>query len=165
MAKESDITTIRVPKSVKEALKEVALEKEPMHLTIQRVIKENEHLEKSNAKNDELIEQYRFRNSYINKQMDNLRIKSEFLDGIMEHNYGTYNDYLNCYNRLNNVLCDDLSEDEMFNQLKDAYDDCVSEIGDDEMVTVINFAKFWCYDEFELLPKLEDYVAMEMQSD
>lgn len=165
MAKETDITSIRVPKSVKEALKEVALEKEPMHLTIQRIIKENENLEKANAKNDELIEQYRFRNSYINKQMDNLRIKSEFLDGIMEYNYGTYNDYLNCYNRLNNVLCDDLSEDEMFNQLKDAYNDCISEIGDDGMVTVINFAKFWCYDEFELLSKLEDYVAMEMQSD
>ena len=55
MAKESDISSIRIPKSVKDELKEVALEKEPMHLTIQRLIRENKHLKKENDRYDKLF--------------------------------------------------------------------------------------------------------------
>lgn len=48
MAKENDITSIRVPKTVKDELKKVALEKEPYHATIQRLIRENTDLRISN---------------------------------------------------------------------------------------------------------------------
>lgn len=152
LPKENEITSIRISKKIKDELKEVSLPQEPMGLTIQRLINENEDLKKSNERNDELLEFYKFKTS----NMDALSVKSEFLDAILENDFGTYNYYLNCYNRLNDVLCDDLSEDEMFNQLKDAYDDCINEIGDDGMETVLRFAKIYCYDEFALLPKLED---------
>lgn len=59
MAKESDITSIRIPKSVKYELKKVALEKEPFHVTIQRLIQENKCLKKSNERADELIKLYK----------------------------------------------------------------------------------------------------------
>lgn len=41
MAKETDVTSIRIPKSVKAELQDVALEKEPLHVTIQRLIQQN----------------------------------------------------------------------------------------------------------------------------
>ena len=46
MVKETNISSIRVPKSVKDKLDSVALEKEPYHATIQRLIRENEFLTK-----------------------------------------------------------------------------------------------------------------------
>ena len=42
------ITTIRIPKSVKDELKDVANDKEPYHATISRLIAENQELKKSN---------------------------------------------------------------------------------------------------------------------
>ena len=48
LAKESEITTIRIPKTVKDKLDKVALEKESYHVTIQRLIRENNHLKKEN---------------------------------------------------------------------------------------------------------------------
>ena len=59
MAKENDITSIRVPKNVKDELKKIALEKEPFHVTIQRLIKENQYLKKSNERADELLKLYK----------------------------------------------------------------------------------------------------------
>lgn len=59
MAKESDITSIRIPKSVKDELKDVAIEKEPYHVTIQRLIQENHYLKQSNERADELIALYK----------------------------------------------------------------------------------------------------------
>ena len=50
MTKESDITSIRIPKSVKLELGKVALDKESYHITIQRLIKENQQLKKSNER-------------------------------------------------------------------------------------------------------------------
>lgn len=70
MAKETDITSIRVPKSVKDELKEVALEKEPIHVTIQRLIKENTALRIANnmlQSNIEMMEQAKKRESFTNK--------------------------------------------------------------------------------------------------
>ena len=67
MAKESDITTIRIPKSVKDELKKLALEKEPMHVTIQRLIKENFELKTVNnmlQSNIKLMEQEKARESF-----------------------------------------------------------------------------------------------------
>lgn len=55
MAKESDITSIRIPKSVKAELEDVAFEKEPMHVTIQRLIRDNKHLKKENERYDNII--------------------------------------------------------------------------------------------------------------
>ena len=51
----SDITSIRITKILKQELQEVALDKEPMHLTIQRLINENQQLRKINEKNLELL--------------------------------------------------------------------------------------------------------------
>ena len=55
MAKESEITSIRIPKSVKDELDDVALEKESYHVTIQRLIRENKHLKKENERYDVLF--------------------------------------------------------------------------------------------------------------
>lgn len=41
------ITSIRIPKSVKDALNDVANDKEPYHATISRLIKENQELKQS----------------------------------------------------------------------------------------------------------------------
>jgi len=59
MTKENDITSIRVPKSVKEELGKVALAKESYHVTIQRLIQENQQLKKANERSDELISLYK----------------------------------------------------------------------------------------------------------
>ena len=55
----NDITSIRITKTVNQELQEVALEKEPMHLTIHRLIHENKQLKKINKKNEELLEFYK----------------------------------------------------------------------------------------------------------
>ena len=55
----SEITSIRITKTVKQELKEVALDKEPIHLTIQRLINENQQLKKINEKNEELLKLYK----------------------------------------------------------------------------------------------------------
>ena len=55
----SDITSIRITKILKQELQEVALDKEPMHLTIQRLINENQQLRKINEKNEELLKLYK----------------------------------------------------------------------------------------------------------
>ena len=70
MAKDNDITTIRIPKSVKAELKKLALEKEPMHVTIQRIIKENWELKMVNnmlQSNINLMKQEKARESFTNK--------------------------------------------------------------------------------------------------
>lgn len=70
MAKESDITSIRIPKSVKAELKKVALEKEPMHVTIQRLIRENADLRMANnmlQNNINFMEQEKARESFTAK--------------------------------------------------------------------------------------------------
>lgn len=59
MANEDEITSIRIPKSVKAELQSMALDKEPMHLTIQRLIQENRYLKQSNERADELIALYK----------------------------------------------------------------------------------------------------------
>lgn len=153
MAKEKDITTIRIPISVKAELDGVANDKEPYHATIQRLISENKQLKKADERNDALMEMYKF-------QMHDLRIKADFLDGVMEHDYedDVYNYYLKAYRRLDSALfCGfDASEDERYTQLKDAYADCVDELENQDLEKVLDFAKLWCYDEFGLLAKLED---------
>lgn len=58
MAKESDITSIRIPKSVKDALKDVATEKEPYHATISRLISENQQLKQVNENYVKMINMY-----------------------------------------------------------------------------------------------------------
>lgn len=70
MAKESDITTIRIPKSVKDELKDVANDKEPYHATISRLIKENTELKMVNnmlQSNIDLMEQQKAREQFTNK--------------------------------------------------------------------------------------------------
>lgn len=70
MAKENDITSIRIPKSVKDELKKVALEKEPMHVTIQRLIRENLDLRMANNMlqgNIALMEKQKAMDSFTNK--------------------------------------------------------------------------------------------------
>ncbi len=59
MAKETEITTIRIPKSVKDALSDVATEREPYHATISRLISENKQLKQINDNYAEMIEMYK----------------------------------------------------------------------------------------------------------
>lgn len=158
MANNSEITTIRIPRSLKDELKDMALPKEPMHLTIQRLIGENKQLKKADERNDALIEMYKFRTS----QIGDLSVQARFLNGVIENDFDNYNSFLDAYRRLNNALLDfDASEDERYQQLKDAYDVCLDEIGDEDIITVIDFAKLVCYDEFGLLAKLEDEMCGE----
>ena len=70
MAKETDITTIRIPRSVKAELDKVALPKESYHVTISRLIKENTELRMVNnmlQSNINLMEQQKARDSFTNK--------------------------------------------------------------------------------------------------
>lgn len=158
MANNSEITTIRIPRSLKDELKDMALPKEPMHLTIQRLISENQQLKKADERNDALIEMYKFRTS----QIGDLNVKSQFLNGVLENDFDNYNSFLDAYRRLSGVLLDvDAPKDELYQQLKDAYDVCLDEIGDEDIITVIDFVKVYCYDEFGLLAKLEDEMCGE----
>lgn len=65
----SDITSIRITKTVKKELQEVALDKEPMHLTIHRLINENRQLKKINKKNEELIRLYKEKALDLNNKL------------------------------------------------------------------------------------------------
>lgn len=70
MAKESEITTIRIPKSVKAELKDVALPKESYHATISRLIRENTDLRMANKmlqNNIKFMEQENERQSFANR--------------------------------------------------------------------------------------------------
>ena len=70
MAKETDITSIRIPKSVKDELNKVANDKEPYHATISRLIKENSELKMINnmlQSNIDLMEQRKAREQFTNK--------------------------------------------------------------------------------------------------
>lgn len=70
MAKESDMASIRVPKSVKDGLKKIALEKEPYHATIQRLIRENADLRIANnmlQNNIEMMEKEKAMQNFTNK--------------------------------------------------------------------------------------------------
>jgi hypothetical protein len=70
MAKETDITTIRIPRDVKAELDKVALPKESYHVTISRLIKENTELRMVNnmlQSNINLMEQQKARDSFTNK--------------------------------------------------------------------------------------------------
>lgn len=158
MASEST-TSIRISKAVRDEIKEVALPKESIQLTIQRLIAENKQLKKADERNDELIKMYRFRTA----QMDVLNIKSEFLDCVMDNHFGTYNHCIDSFNRLSEII---LSETPDYAELKDAFEVCASELGNDELRVVFNYLKV-CYaenfDEHGLLAKLED--EMEVLKD
>ena len=121
LPKESEITTIRVSKTVKDELKDVALEKESMHLTIQRLINENKQLKKTNKQNEDYIEILRDKTKDAQHFFDGL----EFLRNVtywyeMDSNY--------CYpliewKSIHDVLYDyDKSNDEKIIGLKDAFE-------------------------------------------
>lgn len=70
MAKDSDVTTIKIPRSVKSELDNVANDKEPYHATISRLIKENTELRMVNnllESKIESMEQAKARDSFTNK--------------------------------------------------------------------------------------------------
>jgi len=70
MAKDSGVTTIKIPKSVKAELDNVANDKEPYHATISRLINENFELRMVNKmlqSNINLMEQAKARDSFTNK--------------------------------------------------------------------------------------------------
>ena len=123
MAKESDITTIRIPKSVKDELNGVATEKEPYHATISRLISENKQLKKTNKYNEDYIEILRDRT----KDAQHFFVGLEFLRKTtyyyeMDSNY--------CYplmewQSIHDVLYDsNKTNDEKIIGLKDAFESC-----------------------------------------
>lgn len=81
MTTEKEITSIRVPKTLQKELKEIALDGEPYHITIKRILTENQNLKKQNETNDrqiamlENIRRNAFNdklNSFCNESKENL---------------------------------------------------------------------------------------------
>ena len=58
MPKENEITTIRISKTIKKELQNVALPQEPMGLTIQRLISENKQLKETNENYSKMINMF-----------------------------------------------------------------------------------------------------------
>ena len=90
MAKEDNITTIRVPKSVKDELQKVALPKESMHLTIQRILNEKQQLVSINEKNEDIIRLYKekelesINDALKGMLLDTILLKRDLANPIME---------------------------------------------------------------------------------
>lgn len=55
MTKEKEKTTITIPKTLKDELSEVAFDNEPYHVTIKRILTENENLKEMNKNKDKII--------------------------------------------------------------------------------------------------------------
>lgn len=72
MANENEITTIRIPKSLKNDLKEMAFDNEPYHITIKRILNENENLKELNENKDKQIAmQENIRRNEFNYKLEN----------------------------------------------------------------------------------------------
>ena len=88
MAKETDITTIRIPKSVKDALSDVATEREPYHATISRLINENKQLKQSvdsyNREKQSFVDTIEVLTNIVNNQDETLKSLDEILKRIDE---------------------------------------------------------------------------------
>ena len=72
MTKEKENTTITIPNSLKSELKEIALDGEPYHLTIKRILNENENLKELNENKDKQIAmQENIRRNEVNYKIKN----------------------------------------------------------------------------------------------
>ena len=77
MTKEKEITTIRIPKSLKDELKEMAFDNEPYHATIKRILNENENLKELNENKDKQIAmQENIRRNEFNYKLENFTNKN-----------------------------------------------------------------------------------------
>ena len=115
MAKESDITTIRIPKSVKDELKDVANDKEPYHATISRLVSENQQLKQSNELNVELLSLYRNKEKFSYNG-------NAFADKVIEdfiYGDGTYT--LQLYKSIDEIYFSNKSIDEKIKSLEDVF--------------------------------------------
>ena len=121
MVKDNNVTSIRIPRSVKDALNDVATEKEPYHATISRLISENQQLKKQNKHNEDYIEMLRDRT----RDAEHFFVGLEFLRKTtyyyeMDSNY--------CYpliewKSIHDVLYNfEKSNDEKIAGLKDAFE-------------------------------------------
>lgn len=143
MTKENDITSIRIPKSVKLELGNVALDKESYHITIQRLIKENQQLKKANERCDELIELYKG----INNGFDKI---SAFSKRVCE-------DYLNdshcltlsSYKEINKIISSENTFENKIVRLKDALNSDGDD-GDAFMCALDYYALYSSKDEIKL---------------
>ena len=116
MTKENDITSIRIPKSVKLELGKVALDKESYHITIQRLIKENQQLKKANERCDELIELYKGINNGFDKVSDFAKRTCE--EYLMDLNCPT----LSSYKEINIIVSSGNTSEYKIGKLKEAVD-------------------------------------------
>ena len=115
MAKESDITTIRIPKSVKDELNGVATEKEPYHATISRLISENQQLKQVNERNDELLNLYRDKQKHTYNG-------NHFADKVIEDFiYADSTCTLELYKSIDEIYFSDKSIDEKVISLEDVF--------------------------------------------
>ena len=116
MTNESDITSIRIPKSVKHELSKVALDKESYHITIQRLIKENHQLRKTNERCDDLINLYK----EMNMGLDELstfakKVCAEYL------NNPDYCPTLFSYKEINKIVFSENSFEDKIERLKEIF--------------------------------------------
>lgn len=111
----SGVTSFRLPTNVRDELKSVALPKEPMHLTIQRLISENQQLKQANERNDELLNLYRDKQKYAYHGND-------FADKVIEDFiYGESTYTLELYKSIDRIYFSDKSIDEKVESLEDVF--------------------------------------------
>lgn len=116
MTKENDITSIRIPKSVKLELGKVALDKESYHITIQRLIKENQQLKKANERCDELIELYKgMNNGFDEISAFSKRVCEDYLNN-------SYCLTLSSYKEINKITSSENTFEDKIVRLRDALD-------------------------------------------
>ena len=121
MANNSEITTIRIPRNLKDELKDMALPKESYHATISRLISENKQLRQINDNYAEMIEMYKQKdrmaftdkiNDYFKKGSDETlayvvvrKIATDLVPSIDERV-----DALVCNDFLNGLIADNKAE-------------------------------------------------------
>lgn len=120
MAKENDITSIRIPKSVKADLKEVALEKEPYHATIQRLMNENQQLKKANANSEYLIDLMKTNTQHINIFYTGWEYLHQVIEQYKTDSNKVYR-LVEVANIQDIIASDDKSYDEKVDALQDAF--------------------------------------------
>lgn len=151
-----DITSIRITKTVKKELQEVALDKEPMHLTIHRLINENRQLKKMNEKNEELLELYneKYKGYYPMMQFTN-KVIDEYLENNSNITLKTYGDIVK-------IIYNDKPFDKKIENLIDVFEsDCGYEFdkNNSSFIFALNYRKSLnLKHETELINAFKSYV-------
>lgn len=149
------LKNVKVTEDVKKQLDDIAIEKETYNVTIQRLINENKQLKKNEEKTDTLLEFYEMKT----RDMSQLYPANNMLELVIETNgyyTNTHNPALNYLEQINRVLLNqDLTSEEMYDELKEDIE-INEDLSKEQIFTVICYAKDYGYDEYKVLPKLEE---------